>query len=244
MWDHMISYGIWFFLSDLFHLAQCPQSPSMLLQMAGVLSSSFIWLNNSPLYVCMCMCCSVISNSLPPYGWIVTLQAPLPIGFSQQEFWCGLPFPSPEGLPDPEIEPMSPMLQADFFLLSHWRNPLVHYMYVAVQSLSHVWHFVTPWTTACQASLSLTISRSLLKVMSIESVMPSNYLILCRPLLLPTSIFPSIRVFSNKLAIFIRWPKYWGFSLSISPSNEYSELIFFRIYWFDLLAVQGTLKSL
>ena len=101
---------------------------------------------------------------------------------------------------------------------------------------------VTPRTAVHQASLSFTISQSLLKPMSIQSVMPSNHLILCRHLLLSPSIFPSMSVFSNKLALHIRWPKYWGFS--ISPSNEYSGLISFRINWFDLLATQGTLKSL
>ena len=100
-----------------------------------------------------------------------------------------------------------------------------------------------PWTAACQASLSITISRSLLKLTSIESVMPSNHLILCRPLLLP-SIFPSIRVFSNESALRIRWLKYWSFSFSISPSNEHPGLISFRMDWLDPLAVQGTLKSL
>ena len=114
----------------------------------------------------------------------------------------------------------------------------------AVQSLSHVRLFATPWTAACQASLSFTISGSLLKPMSIESVMPSNHLIRCHPLLLLPSVFPSIRVFSNELALQIRWPKYWSFSFSISPSNEYSGLISFRMDWLDLLAVQGTLKSL
>ena len=99
-----------------------------------------------------------------------------------------------------------------------------------------------PWTSACQASLSFTISWSLLKLMSIESVMPSNHLILCYPLVLLPSIFPSIRVFLNVLALHIRWPKYWSFS--ISPSNEHSGLIYFKIDWFDLLAVQGTLKHL
>ena len=101
-----------------------------------------------------------------------------------------------------------------------------------------------PWTAARQASLSFTISRSLLKLMSIESMMPSNHLILCRPLLLLPSIFPSLRVFSNESALCIRWPNYWSFSFSISPSNKYSGLISFRIDWFDLLSVQGTLKSL
>ena len=113
-----------------------------------------------------------------------------------------------------------------------------------VQSLSHVQLFATPWTTACQASLSITSSQSLPKLMSIESVMPSNHLILCRPFLLLPSIFPSIRVFSNESGLPIRWPKYWSFSFNISPSNEHLGLISFRMDWLDLLAVQGTLKSL
>ena len=103
---------------------------------------------------------------------------------------------------------------------------------------------MTPWSVAHQASLSITNSWSLLKLMSIESVMPSNHLILCHPLLLPPSVFPSIRVFSNGSALHIRWPKDWSFSFNISPSNEYSELISFRMDWLDVLAVQGTLKSL
>ena len=113
----------------------------------------------------------------------------------------------------------------------------------SVQSFSHVWLFATPWTAARQASLSITNSQSLLKLMSIESVMPSNYLILCRPLLLLPSIFPSIRVFSKESLLCIRWPEYWSFSFSISPSNKHSGLISYRINWFDFLAVQGTLKS-
>ena len=113
----------------------------------------------------------------------------------------------------------------------------------SVQSLSRVWLFVTPWTAAHQASLSITNSWSLLKLMSIESVMPSNHLILCHPLLLLPSLFPSIRVFSNESVLPIRWPKYWSFSFSISPSNEHSGLISFRMDWLDLLAVQGTLKN-
>ena len=114
----------------------------------------------------------------------------------------------------------------------------------SVQPLSCVRLFATPRITACQASLCITNSWNLLKLMSIESVMPSNRLILCRPLLLPTSIFPSIRVFSNESVLCIRWPKYWSFSFNISPSDEYSGLISFRMDWLDLLAVQGTLKSL
>ena len=110
--------------------------------------------------------------------------------------------------------------------------------------LSRVQLFSTPWTAAHQASLSITNSQSLLKLMSIESVMPSNHLILCCPLLLPPSIFPSIRVFSNESVLHIRCPKYWIFSFSISPSNEYSGLISFRMNWLDLPSVQGTLKSL
>ena len=113
----------------------------------------------------------------------------------------------------------------------------------SVQSLSRVWLFTTPWTTACQASLSITNSWSLFKLMSIESVMPSNHLILCRSLLLPLT-FPNIRVFSNESALCIKWPKYWSFSFNISPSNEHSGLISFRMDWLDLLAVQGALKSL
>ena len=113
----------------------------------------------------------------------------------------------------------------------------------SVQSLSHVQLFATPWTTTRQASLSITNSRGLHKLTSIESVMPSNHLILCCPFLLLPSIFPSIRVFSNE-SVHIRWPKYWSFSFSISPSNEYSRLIFFGMDWLDLPAVQGTLKSL
>ena len=111
-------------------------------------------------------------------------------------------------------------------------------------SCSVVSNSATPWTVARQASLSITNSQSSLKLMSIESVIPSNHLLLCRPLLLLLSIFPSIRVFSNESALCIRWPKYWSFSFNISPSNEHSGLISFRIDWLDLLAVQGTLKSL
>ena len=121
---------------------------------------------------------------------------------------------------------------------------VILHIIAVVQSLSHVWLLETPWTAAHQASLSITNSQSLFKFISIESVMPSNHLILCRPLFLPPSIFHSIRVFSNKSVFRIRWPKFWSFSFSISPPNEYSRLISFTIDWFDLLAVQGTLKSL
>ena len=113
----------------------------------------------------------------------------------------------------------------------------------SIQLLNRTWLSATPWTAECQASLSITSSWSLLKPMSIESMMPSNHLILCHPLLLLPSIFPSMRVFSNESALCIRWPKYWSFSFNISPSNEYSGLISFRVDPWDLLAVQGTLKS-
>ena len=118
------------------------------------------------------------------------------------------------------------------------------YQSSSVRSLSRVRLFVTPWTAVCQASLSITSFWSLLKLMSIESVMPSNHLILCHPFLLLPSIFPSIRVFSNESVLHIRWPKYWSFSFSISPSNENSGLISFRMDWLGLLAVQGVFKCL
>ena len=128
-----------------------------------------------------------------------------------------------------------------------YKHPINKYTSVAaaaVWSLSCVRLFVTPWTAARQASLSFTISQSFLKLMSFELVIPSNHLILCHPLLLLPSVFPSIKVFSNESAFRIRWPKFWSFSFSISPSKEYSGLISFRINWFGLFAVQGTLKSL
>ena len=130
------------------------------------------------------------------------------------------------------------------FFASHPSLALDAWCCFVVQLLSFVRLFMTSWTAACQASLSFIISWSLLKLMSIESMMPSNHLTLCHPLLLLPSIFPNIRVFSSEFSLHIRWPKYWSFSFSISPSNEYSGLISFRIDWCDLLAVQGTLKSL
>ena len=133
------------------------------------------------------------------------------------------------------------MVFVDFYSHEYFNFPLI---LVSVQSLSRVWLFVTAWTAARQASLSITYSRSWLKLMSIESVMPSNHLILCHPLLLLPAIFPSIRVFSNESILRIRWPKYWSFSFSVSPFNEYSGLISFRMDWLALLAVQRTLKSL
>ena len=127
--------------------------------------------------------------------------------------------------------------------ISHHSTKSITTLFSSVQLLSPVQLFATPWTTVHQASLSITNSWSPLKLMSIESLMPPNHLILCCPLLLLSSIFPSIRVFSNESVLCIRWPKYWSFSFSISPSNEYSGLISFRIDWLDLLVVQGTLKT-
>ena len=127
----------------------------------------------------------------------------------------------------------------DKFRRATWSAPLS-----SVQPLSHVRLFATPWTAARQASLSITNPWSLLTLMSIESVIPSNHLILCHPLLLLPSIFPSLKVFSNESVLHVRWPNYWSFSFSINPSNEHSVLIAFRMDWLDLLAVQGTLKSL
>ena len=142
--------------------------------------------------------------------------------------------------------PATPRLWAQHWARWPWRSlgdlPLL--VLSSVQLLSHVRLFATPWTAAHQASLSITNSRSLFKLMSIESVMTSSHLILCHPLLLLPSIFPSIRVFSNESALRIRWPKYWSFNFNISPSNGHSGLISFRMDWLDLLAVQGTLKSL
>ena len=152
--------------------------------------------------------------SMPPASWLCLL----PVTVSEWE--------------SPREEGLCPHL--DFQLLG----------FSSVQSLSHVWLFVTPWTTVHHASLSITNSRSPPKPMSIESVMPSNHLILCHPLLLLPSIFPRIRVFSNESALPIRWPKHWSFSFNISPTNEHPGLISFRMDWLDLLSVHGTPKSL
>ena len=128
-------------------------------------------------------------------------------------------------------------------MLAPWKISYDQPSSVQFSSLTHVQLFETLWTAACQVSLSISNSQSLLKLMSIELVMPSNHLILCHPLLLPPSIFPSIRIFSNESVLHIRWPKYWSFSFNISPSNKYSRVISFRMDWLDLLAVQGTLKG-
>jgi len=169
--------------------------------------------------------------------WIIARQASLSMGFCRQDYWSGLPCPPLGDLPSPGIESaflMSLALAGRFFTTATtWEaqsEDLVQFSH-SVESDS-LWH------------LSIINSQSLLKLMSIESAMPSNHLILCRPLLLSPSIFPSIRFFSNESVLHIRWPKYWSFSFRISPSNEYSGLISFRMDWLDLLEVQGTLKSL
>ena len=174
-------------------------------------------------------------------------QVPLSMGFPRKEYWNGLPFPSPGDLPDSGIEPVSlvsPALTYGLFTTEPLGKPTKYLeKFSSVQSLSRVRLFATPWIAARQASLSITNSQSSLKLVSIESVMPSNHLILCRPLLLLPLIPPSIRVFSNESTLHMRWPKCWSFSFSIIPSKEHPGLIF-RIDWLDLLAVQETLKSL
>ena len=160
--------------------------------------------------------------------------------FLRQVYWSGLPFPTPGDLPDPGIEPASVVSTALAGRFSITAPPGVQFSSVSESCLT----LCNPWTAAGQASLSITNFWSLLKLMSIELAMPSNHLILCHFLLLLPSIFPSIRVFSNESVLRIRWPKYWSFSFSINPSNEYSGLISFRMDWFDFLAVQATLKSL
>ena len=143
-----------------------------------------------------------------------------------------------------EIYYINRIKETDHMIISINVEKAFDIQFSSVQSLSRVWLFANPWTAAHQASLSITNSQSPPKPMSIELVMPSSHLILCRPLLLLPSIFPSIRVFSNESALRIRWPNYWSFSFNISPSNEHSGLVSFKMDWLDLLAVQGTLKSL
>ena len=155
---------------------------------------------------------------------------------SRKEYWSRLPFPSPGDLPNLGIEPVSlasPALAGRFFTTVHLES--TEQRLSSVQLLSHVRLFVIPLAEADQASLSITNAQNLLKLMSVESVILSNHLILCRPLLLQPSILPSIRVFSNESVIHIRWPKYWSLSFSISPSKKYSGLISFRMDWLDLL---------
>ena len=175
--------------------------------------------------------------------WTVAHQAPLSMRFFRQEYWSGWLFPSPADLPNPDIKPACPALTGGFFTTEPTGKtlllPRVQFS-CSVMSSSLRPHGLQHTRLPCPSPTP----KSLLKFMSIELVMSSNHLILCRPLLLLPSIFPSIRVFSNELVLHIWWPKYWSFSFSISPSNEYSGLISFRIDWFDLLAVQETLRSL
>ena len=167
------------------------------------------------------------------------------MGFPRQECWSGLPFPSPGDLPNPGIKPTSPALAGRFFTTESPGKPCSFFRDLEKFSNSVQFSTVTQsCPTHCDPLDCITNSQSLLKLMSIELVMPSNHLILCHPRLLPPSIFPSIQVFSNESLLHIRWPKYWSFSFSISPSSEYSGLISFRMNCMDLLAVLGTLKSL
>ena len=176
--------------------------------------------------------------------WTLAYQASLSMGFSRQDYWSGLPFPSPGDLPDPWIEPGSPALQMDALLSEPPGKPSVDSIqFSSVQSLSPVWLFATPWIASRQASLSITNSQNSPRLTSIESVMPSSHLILCHPLLLLPPIPPGIRVFCSESTHLMRWPKYWSFSFSIIPSKEIPGLISFRMDWLELLAVQGTLKT-
>ena len=182
-----------------------------------------------------------MSESVTP--WTVACQAPPSTGILQARIleWVAIPFS--RGSSQPRDGTQVSRIAGRFFTGWATMEALSRIQFSSVQLLSHVWLFETPWTAARQASLSVTSSRSLLKLMSIESMMPSSHLILCCLLLLPP-IPPSIRVFSSESTLHIRWLKYWSFSFSISPSSEYSGLISFRMDWMDLLAVQGTLKSL
>ena len=191
--------------------------------------------------------CCLVTKSCPTLcnPRTVTRLTPLSVGFPWQKYWSGLPCPPPGHLSYSGIQPKSLMflaLPGGFFTTSATWEPHMNPI-VADQLVSCVQLFVTPWTAACQACLSLTISQSLLKFKSIESVMPSNHLILYHRLFLLPSIFPRIRVFSSESALCIRWPKYWSFSFIMNPSNKYSGLISFRINWLDLLAVLGTLQQ-
>ena len=177
--------------------------------------------------------------------WTVAHQDPLFMGILQAGMLGWFAMPSSKGPSRPrDLTHVSCIADGFFTWATGEARIRESVQFSSVQSLSHVQLFATPRTAARQASLSITNSWSLLKLMSIESVMPSNHLILCHPFLLLPSVFPSIRVFSNESALRFRWPKYWSFSFNISPSNEHSGPISFRMDWLDLLAVQGTLKSL
>ena len=181
--------------------------------------------------------CASMPNHFTCNLWTVACQAPLSMGFSRQEYWSGLPFPPSGDLPDPGIKPGYPALAGRLFTTGPPGKP-PNSVQFSCSVMYDSWR-----SPGLQHARPPCPSLRELKLMSIESVMPSNHLILCSTLLFPPSIFPSIRVFSNESALCIRWPKYWSFSFNISPSNEYSGLISFRIDWFDL-AIQGTLEHL
>ena len=162
-------------------------------------------------------------------------QAPLSMGFSRQEYWRGVPFPSPGESSHPRDWTQVLRIADRFFTTEPPGKPRIHFS--SVQLLSRVQHFATPWTAACQASLSITNSWSLLKLMSIESMMPFNHFIPCHPLLLPPLIFPNVRVFSDESALLIRWPKYWTSSFSISPSNDFQD--WFPLGWTGWISLQS-----
>ena len=190
------------------------------------------------IFVCACMLSCFSCIWLFVTLWTVAHQPALPMGFSRQGYWNGLPW-TPGDLSDTGIKSASftsPALAGRILATSTtWETPIL--VFSSVQPLSHVLFFATPWTAAFQASLSITNSQSLLTLMSLELVMPSNHLTLCHPLLLLPSIFPRIRGISNESVVHIRWPKYWSFSFNISPSNEYPGLIFFKMDWLNLFAV-------
>ena len=209
----------------------------------------FIIWTKSPLYDASLVSSSVCVSACPQ--WRQDISSVLPVLFPPHVFTChkvsahlSESHPLCPCIDHTHLKVITLKFSCFFKCLSSSKTMSFCWMKTIIYLLSCVWIFVTPWTAAHQASLSFTNSWSLLKLRSLESVMPSNRLILCRPLLLLPSIFPSIRVFSNESTICIRWPKDWSFSFSISPSNEYSGLISFRMDWLDLLAVQGTLKSL
>ena len=241
--------------SQSWHGAKCSSSPLALLSKRKMLTMSWFECSEFSSYhrhfISVLTHRCFLSSPIPKQSSQILLSHTSPLCFIlPQSFMLSLPtlnFPKslqtlvppfsfhPSGSTRPDFSPS--VVQAPWFT----RNGC---QFSSVQLLSRVWLVETSWTAACQASLSITNSWSLLKLMSIESVMPSNHFILCRPLLLLPSIFPSIRVFSNESVLCIRWPKYWSFIFNISPSNEHSGLISFRMDWLVLLVVQGTLKSL
>ena len=199
------------------------------------------------LYYCFLRCTNAQSCPSLQSPGLFAHQAPLSIGFSRQEYWSGLPFPSPEDLPNKRLKLGLPHRGQILYCLSYLGSPisnnsrynLLNVLFSSLQLLSRVRLFATPWIAACQASLSITISRSSFKLTSIESVIPSSHLIFYCSLFLLPLIPPSIRVFSNESTLHMRWPKYWSFSFIIIPSKEHPGLISFRMDCLDLLAICG-----